>query len=272
MATTTRGRRADLRDFLTQRRAALRPQDVGLPATPRRRTPGLRREEVAVLAGVGVTWYTWLEQGRPIGVTTGVLDGVAAALRLDDAERAHLYHLAGHRPPPAAPDRDAGPPPELRAILDHWLPNPAYVVDRHWNYLAANRAADRVLGYDRRPRNCLEAFFTDPRVRARVPEPDACARGLVSAFRANAARYPEDREFDAIVAGLRADSPEFDALWRRHDVRGAPPRAKRLRHPTAGELRFTLTALNPAGRPDLRLLMMLPDEETAGRLARVLAG
>ena len=270
----TAGRRDDLSDFLRRHRAALRPADVGLPDTSRRRTPGLRREEVAVLAGVGVSWYTWLEQGRAIGVTTSVLDAIAAVLRLDDDECAYLYRLAGHNPPPPAPTPAGRTPDELRRIVDQWSPNPAYVVDRKWNYLAGNIAARRVLGYTERTRNCLVEFFTDAEFRSRVVDPGSCAQGIVAAFRAGAARYPDDPEFDRIVEELRAASPEFERIWRRHDVRHPTRRTKELRHPSAGELHFRCVALQPVEHPDLRLLLLVPEEEsgTAHRLHRLLAG
>ncbi|WP_282106548.1 MULTISPECIES: helix-turn-helix domain-containing protein [unclassified Crossiella] len=164
-----RDRHGELRDFLRSRRARLTPADVGLPATARRRTPGLRREEVAVLAGVGVTWYTWLEQGRDISVSAENLDAIAGALRLAEPERAHLYRLAGLNPPESAAGTAAADPAQQR-LLDGWLPNPSYLLDRHWNFLALNTAARRVFDYrPGRAHNCLITFFTSADCRVRWP-------------------------------------------------------------------------------------------------------
>src|SRR5262245_22949812 len=131
-------RRAELREFLRSRRARVSPEQAGLPDGGRRRTPGLRREEVAVLAAVGVSWYTWLEQGRDITVSAEVLDAISRVLLLDGAERAHLYRLAGLNPPAPQPAPARLAVPELQHVLDAWLPRPAYIRDRHWNFAALN--------------------------------------------------------------------------------------------------------------------------------------
>src|SRR3954470_20156988 len=133
-------RRDQLSDFLRTRRARLTPADVGMAAGGRRRTPGLRREEVAALAGVGVSWYTWLEQGRDITVSTAVLDAISTALRMSEPERIHLYMLSGLNPPPPGGHRGASVTPELLNLIDAWLPRPAMLQDRHWNLLAINDA------------------------------------------------------------------------------------------------------------------------------------
>src|SRR5215475_5792615 len=131
-------RRRELSAFLRSRRERLTPLQAGLPANGRRRTPGLRREEVAVLAGVGVSWYTWLEQGRDIKVSGDVLDAVARVLLLDDVERAHLYRLAGLNPPPRSSAPSVAASPELERLLAAWAPRPGYIRDRHWNFAAVN--------------------------------------------------------------------------------------------------------------------------------------
>ncbi|GAA3111760.1 helix-turn-helix transcriptional regulator [Nonomuraea salmonea] len=212
-------RREQLKEFLRARREALAPTDVGLPAAGRRRTPGLRREEVAVLAGVGVSWYTWLEQGRDIKVSGAVLDAVARALLLDEAERTHLYVLAGLNPPDPAGQPGAPVNDQLRAVLDAWMPNPAHVLDRHYGLVAMNDASRRVFGFDEDVSNCMVAFFTHPIYRGRFTAWDEFAPDMVADFRASAARYPDDPVFEEIAGGLRAVSPEFAALWARSDVR-----------------------------------------------------
>ncbi|WP_053205210.1 helix-turn-helix transcriptional regulator [Jiangella muralis] len=251
-------RRDQLRDFLRTRRARLTPGDVGLVAVGRRRTPGLRREEVAVLAGVGVSWYTWLEQGRDINVSAEVLDAIGRALRLSEPERAHLYLLAGLNPPPSGASRDTVVPPELRQLLDAWVPRPALLRDRYWNQLAVNDAARTMLGYDDTGHNCLVTFFTSARYRDLRVHWASVAPSVVAAFRADAARAPGDPEFARLVGDLSAVSAEFAELWARHDV-GVPIQAvKAVRHPEAGDLFFDLTTLAVTDRPHWYLELYHP--------------
>lgn len=269
----TRDRHAELRDFLRSRRARLSPAEVGLPETARRRTPGLRREEVAVLAGVGVSWYTWLEQGRDIGVSGEILDAVAGALRLSEPERAHLYRLAGLNPPEAPPAPIRVDPAHQR-LLDGWLPNPAYLMDRHWNFLALNSAAERVFGYHpHRVHNCLITFFTSADCRLRWADWTPVAADMVANFRAQSARYPGDERFAELAADLSSVSPEFAELWARHEVRERSQGSKRLCHPEVGELSFDYTVLALPDAPGHRLLLHLPTPgtPTAERLSQVLS-
>nr|WP_242001718.1 helix-turn-helix domain-containing protein [Kribbella steppae] len=153
-------RREELREFLRARRAAVSPGEVGLPDVGKRRTPGLRREEVASLAGVGVSWYTWLEQGRDINVSGEVLDAISKALRLSEPERSHLYLLAGLNPPVRSATVGAVTE-ELRRLVDAWSPRPAILRDQYWNLLAINDATRTVFGYDDTDHNCLISFFTN---------------------------------------------------------------------------------------------------------------
>ena len=256
--TPATGRREQLRDFLRTRRARLTPSDVGMPDGGRRRTPGLRREEVAVLAGVGVSWYTWLEQGRDIKVSGDVLDAIARALRLDRAEREHLYLLAGLNPPQAEAGPAAPITPELRRVLDAWSPRPAYVRDRYWNFVAINDAAREVFGYGDTDHNCLVTYFTNVRYRSMQPHWAAAAPSVVARFRADAALRPDDPEYGRIIAGLLAVSPEFAELWPRHDVSGSTQAVKGIRHPDAGELVFEGTLLPLADRPGCTLVLFNP--------------
>lgn len=231
--------RDELRDFLRTRRARLTPGDVGMPSAGTRRTPGLRREEVAVLAGVGVSWYTWLEQGRDINVSAEVLDAIARVLRLTEPERTHLYLLAGLNPP-RADGHAAEVTPELRRLLGTW-PHPALLRDRRWDLLAVNEPARTVFGLDG-DRNCLVAFFTNERYRDLHVNWSAVAPGVVAAFRADAVHA------DGVVADLAEASPEFAALWARHDV-AAPAQVMKSVRAAAGELSFDLTTLAVTDHP-----------------------
>lgn len=270
-----RHRRTELRDFLRTRRARLTPADVGLEASGRRRTPGLRREEVAVLAGVGVSWYTWLEQGREIRVSDQVLDAVARALRLDESERGHLYRLAGHNAPQLVPSPDGDKlKPALRHLLDAWSPNPAYLLDRHWDYLGLNDAAEVAFGFTAADTNCLRTFFLSRRYRERLRYWDESAPSVLAEYRADAARYADDDSFSALADELGAASGAFAELWERHDVRGRPQGIKEFDHPDVGYLAFEHTTLQLTDRPDLRLVLYTAQPQTAtpAKLAKLLAG
>ncbi|MEU2039985.1 helix-turn-helix transcriptional regulator [Nocardia niwae] len=254
-------RRVQLREFLRTRRARLTPTDVGLPTGGRRRTPGLRREEVALLAGVGVSWYTWLEQGRDITVSAEVLDAIGTALRLSGPERTHLYLLAGLNPPPGR-TRDTEVTPELRRLLDAWGARPAVLRDRYWNLLAVNEAARSVFGFGDADRNCLVSFFTNPRYRGMHVAWGAIAPAVVAAFRADAAHAPDDPEFGRVIGELSAASAEFDQLWARHDVDAAVQAVKAVRHPDAGDLLFDTTTLAVADHPGWFLVLYNPQPGT----------
>ncbi|MEV4250643.1 helix-turn-helix transcriptional regulator [Streptosporangium canum] len=258
----SQSRRDQLKEFLRAKREALRPADVGMPDAGRRRTPGLRREEVAVLAGVGVSWYTWLEQGRDIKVSGAVLDAVARALRLDEAERTHLYVLAGLNPPDPAGQPGAPVSGQLRGVLTAWMPNPAHVLDRHYNLVAMNDAARWVFGFDDDVRNCMAAFFTHPIYRGRFTAWQEFAPDMVADFRAGAARYPDDPVFGRIAEELCAASPEFAELWARPDVRSRSQGIKAITHPEAGDLVFEYSLLRLPDRADLNVVLHTPHPDT----------
>ncbi|WP_341351722.1 helix-turn-helix transcriptional regulator [Streptosporangium minutum] len=269
----SQSRRDQLKEFLRAKREALRPADVGMPDAGRRRTPGLRREKVAVLAGVGVSWYTWLEQGRDIKVSGAVLDAVARALRLDEAERAHLYVLAGLNPPDPAGQPGAPVSGQLRGVLTAWMPNPAHVLDRHYNLVAMNDAARWVFGFDDDVRNCMVAFFTHPIYRGRFTAWQEFAPDMVADFRASAARYPDDPVFGRIAEELCAASPEFAELWGRPDVRSRSQGTKAITHPEAGDLVFEYSLLRLPDRADLNVVLHTPhpDTDTEGKVASLVA-
>ncbi|MFI5938715.1 helix-turn-helix transcriptional regulator [Streptomyces uncialis] len=272
-AEARRRRSSEIRAFLRSRRSRLTPEEVGMPSGGGRRSPGLRREEVAVLAGVGVSWYTWLEQGRAINVSAGVLDAVARVLRLTPAEREHLYLLAGQNPP-QAPVGAGSVPPGLRRVIDSWLPRPAYVIDRHWNLIAVNRAARLVFGYGDGDHNCLVSFFVNVRHRSTQACREDAARAMAGQFRADAARYPDDPEFERMAAELCSVSPEFADVWAGHDIGSAAQGVKVIEHPGAGQLAFEYTTLPLPDLPGHRLLLYVPPPGTGteSRLASLLTG
>ncbi|WP_406449929.1 helix-turn-helix transcriptional regulator [Streptomyces sp. NBC_00876] len=258
-------RLGELREFLMSRRARVTPAEAGLPdGGARRRTPGLRREEVAVLAGVGVSWYQWLEQGRDITVSPQVLDSVARVLRLSSAERRHLYVLAGLNPPapevdPAHADMCEG----LQRLLDGWMPFPAHIMDAYWNIIIYNDAASMVMGMGPdRPQNCVIDFFTDPVHRVRNKGWHETAAQVVAQFRAACSDCPDDEGFRAIVAEAKERSPEFAELWARRDIAPGGQMRKQLTHPAVGTLAMEVTQLRIPARPDLVVVLHNPWPDT----------
>ncbi|GGK42410.1 transcriptional regulator [Nocardia camponoti] len=222
-----------------------------------------------MLAGVGVSWYTWLEQGRDITVSGEVLDAVARVLRLSEVERAHLYVLAGLNPPVSAGSA-VTVTAEIRAVIDGWDRGPAIVRDRYWNILALNATAENVFGCESgEPHNCLVTFFTNPRYRA-LPELWAdAAPGVVAAYRADAALVPDDSEFHRVAGELAALEPAFAELWDRHDVAAPAQAVNALRHPDLGDLYFDATTLTVADHPNWSVVLYnpKPGTDSAARLA-----
>lgn len=264
-------RRPELREFLMSRRARVSPAEAGLPdGGARRRTPGLRREEVAVLAGVGASWYQWLEQGRDISVSPQVLDSVARVLRLSNTERRHLYTLAGLNPPaPEVAPGDRDMCDGLRRLIDTWMPYPAHIMDPYYNCVLYNDAAAVVLGM--RPeitQNCILDFFTDPLYRGRSRTWERNARTVVAQFRASCAAAPDDEGFRELLDRLTRASTEFAELWRRRDIEDAGQIRKELDHPLVGLLAVESTAMKVPVRPDLTIVLHtpLPEANTAAKL------
>ncbi len=263
-------RRAELTDFLRSRRAQVSPEQAGIVSVGRRRTPGLRREEVAQLAGVGLSWYTWLEQGRDIKPSASVLDALAGVLRLDAGERAHLFHLARVELP--LPDRGYSdrPPPELVALVDELAPHPAYLLGPRTDVLAWNRGATAMLGTptaapDGRP-NMLWWLFTRPGPRS--AQHDETARNTLARFRAEHARRIGDEDFTALIEALETESAMFRELWPEHEVLAGQLGTKVIEHPELGRLRLRHLQSIPTEHPDLRLTQFTPvDEATRAALA-----
>jgi transcriptional regulator with XRE-family HTH domain len=248
--------------YLKDRRAKLDPAAFGFPLT-RRRTPGLRREEVAQRANVSATWYTWLEQGRGGAPSADVLDRIARALMLTDVEREHLFLLALGRPPGAQYQAAEGVTPRLQRVLDALALSPAYVKNASWDIIAWNSAAAAVLadyaalGVEQR--NSLRLVFCNPGVRAAMTNWESDARFVVAAFRADTARAGMAENVKALVDELCRLSPEFEAMWRDNDVRGTyGETAKYLRHPLAGLIALEYSAFAVDGRPDLSMVIYNP--------------
>ena len=250
-----------LGSYLRDRRAKLDPATLGFPLT-RRRTPGLRREEVAHRASVSATWYTWLEQGRGGAPSASVLERIARALMLTEVEREHLFLLALGRPPEVRYQLTEGVTPRLQRILDSLELSPAIVKTSTWDIIAWNRAASAVLAdYEALPvreRNILRLMFCDPRVRAAQPDWESVARFVVAAFRADAARAGAGANVQTLVDELARLSPEFDALWRDNDVRTYGEGSKYIRHPLAGLIGLEYSSFAVDGRPDLSVVIYTP--------------
>jgi transcriptional regulator with XRE-family HTH domain len=257
-------RRGELGKFLKARRARLSPEDFGMPAGSRRRTPGLRREEVALLAGVGVTWYTWLEQGRPINASVQVLDAVARTLRLDRAEREHLYRLAEAAPVRAGRSHTAVPD-ELGAIVDSLTPLPAVAMNTRFDVLSSNDAHKRLFrDWHSMPcihMNLLWCAITEPDSRAKFLNYDDEIRYLVARLRSSYGRYIGDPEWEEDITRLSRLSPDFCELWARHEVAEPQRRAPVFLHPQVGRLAFTSTEFAAPATPELRLLVYTPQDE-----------
>ncbi len=247
--------------YLKDRRAKLDPASFGLPLT-RRRTPGLRREEVAQRANVSATWYTWLEQGRGGAPSADVLDRISRAMMLTDAEREHLFLLGLGRPPEVRYHAPDGITPRLQRLLDTLEYSPAFIRTATWDVIAWNRAAAAVLtDYGMLPegqRNVLRMVFQDPRIRAAQSNWQAVARYIVASFRADVARAGAARNVQSLVDELCATSPEFAAMWRDNDVQSHGDGKKVLHHPIAGPLAMEFSAFAVDGRPDLNMVIYNP--------------
>jgi transcriptional regulator with XRE-family HTH domain len=262
-------RRAELAAFLRACRARLSPADAGLAegsASGRRRTPGLRREEVAQLSGVGVTWYTWLEQGRDISASVQVIDALARALLLTGDQHRHLRELAGLRPPesPPAPDDML---PRLQRLVDAVAPSPASVYDEHYDYLVWNQPYVRVrhdpctLPAGRR--NMLWMMFTDQENRARMVHWESAARAVLSQFRAAAGGHPDDERFAQLVAALTEASPQFRDWWADYPVRSFRPATIAVNHPQAGLIQLEMFQLRLVDQPGLVMVVQVPASNTS---------
>ncbi|GAB0107387.1 helix-turn-helix transcriptional regulator [Nocardia sp. JMUB6875] len=270
-------RHVQLGEFLRAQRARLQPADVGLvpygdPA--RRRTPGLRREEVAELSGVGVTWYTWLEQGREVAASRQVIDALARTLRLDPDQHRHLRFLAGLAEP-EDPDIDTDRA-RLQRLVDAVMPSPASIYDACFDYLVWNRAyvlvRDDPLDLPPERRNLIWMMFTENENRRRMTHWARAARAVVSQLRDALGRRPDDARLAALVAGLTVASPEFRRWWSEYPVRRFRPATIVVNHPGVGSIELEVFQLRPAEDPNLLMVIQAPATPVAAeRIAAVLA-
>jgi transcriptional regulator with XRE-family HTH domain len=262
--------------YLKDRRAKLDPAAFGL-APERRRTPGLRREEVAQRANISPTWYTWLEQGRGGAASADVLDRISRALMLTDVEREHLFLLGLGRPPEARYRKNDGVTPRLQRVLDALDPSPAVIRTAIWDVVAWNRAATVMLiDYGSLPpdqRNILRYIFLDPRARGAQYDWESVARFALGAFRVDAARAGAAAEVESLVEDLCRLSPEFRAMWRENDVSSGHHEAvKHIKHPVLGPLAFEYSAFAVDGRPDLSMVVYNPATPEDGERIKSLLG
>ncbi len=270
-------RRTELAAFLRARRERVSPEDVGLPIGARRRTSGLRREELAQLAGVGVTWYTWLEQGRPINVSVQVLDAVARTLRLDPTERAHLFRLAELPGAATSPGcDDCVLPAEVQQILD-LLPTPACVVTERFDLLAWNRlyAAifPKVTSAPSTERNTLLYIFTAPPCCTPVDNHEEHCAAMVAQLRAAYGKHVGDPAWTHFIRRLEAQSLAFAKAWAAHDVAQPGRVVKAFRHPGVGSITAASTSFAVQAFPGARMIVYTPADEPSGKaLARLAAG
>jgi transcriptional regulator with XRE-family HTH domain len=259
-------RRRELRDFLMAHRNAIAPASVGLAAGGRRRTAGLRREELATVAGVSATWYTWLEQGRDIKVSADTLGRIAVALRLTPTDTAYLFSLAlVAQPRPPAGDHATGWQQSFQPLLDAFR-GPAFIVDRAWDIAAFNRIADRIFRFAEHSsplgRNHVWRFFMDPKRRALYADSSVMAQVTVGILRASYARRVGDPRFEEVLRSLMVGSEEFRTLWAAQHTAPLTPERIRLLIPQCGEVTVSSTRLSVPGRDD-DLIVLLPPADTA---------
>ena len=267
-------RRHALADFLRKRREHISTNEVGLPSGVRRRTPGLRREEVAQLANIGTSWYLWLEQGRNVHPSAQVLESLAQALRLTLNERRHLFLLAGQPLPPRVAPVEEQVSPALQQVLSDLDPTPAYVMGRRWDFLAWNNAAERVFGIVQTEpphlRNLIWQLFTNPSKKAQYLDWEQTARGVLVEFHTASVRYPGDAGFEELIEDLKQASPEFCRWWSLHDAPRSMDGHKVMEHLSLGHLEFEHITLQIPSDPDVRVMIYTPNASTRVTLQRTL--
>ena len=270
-------RRQELSDFLRTRRARIAPGDVGLPAAQRRRTPGLRREEVAHLAGISVTWYTWLEQQRPIHVSAGALDNLARVLRLDSFERMQLFQLALRQPTIDSTSQRETVSPRLQRLIDHNATMPAFVMGRRWDALGWNLAARAFFfDFEQVPadeRNIVWLYFTSSVLRSSIIDWPTRARDVLARFRINYGFHAGDSDFVELVERLNLVSPEFAQWWSHYDILPLTERSVEYNHPLTGRMLVDAVTLLVSDNPEMRIVTFLPTDEanSINKMRKVIA-
>ncbi len=270
MTVESQVRRHELAAFLRSRRERITPDQVGLPISGRRRTPGLRREEVAQLAGVGVTWYTWLEQGRDINASEQVLEAISRTLRLDPHEHTHLFTLAGAPEQPLEKECKILTP-HIYTLMAKLEPFPICVRNARCDILAYNEAYNWLMGdVDSIPfeeRNTLIQCLTNPEWRRRLPDLDLNLPRVIAGFRASMAEHLAEPAWKNLVKRLRAESETFERMWKQHDVSNERISLKRYLHPDVGLLSFEFSYLYLGRRSEVVMATLTPaDDETAAKL------
>nr|BBH86485.1 transcriptional regulator [Thermosporothrix sp. COM3] len=266
-------RKAGLAEFLQSRRARLHPEQFHLPTYQRRRARGLRREEVAQLVGVGVSWYTWLEQGRDIQVSTQVLERLASILQLDDEERRHLFSLAQDSMPPMG--EVVSPDETTQRILDGFR-YPARLFDRRGNVVGWNECTRRVFGdypsFSERERNALWYHFVHPAARTLSADWEREARSCLAAFHVYYDRYPDDPWYNELIEELREKSPEFRAWWPEHEIALACGKFCALNHPEVGYLVLCPTTFPVPNLPGIQMVVYTPLDDAETKLQQLMIG
>lgn len=268
----------ELGDFLKTRRAKILPSQIGLASGMRRRTPGLRREEVALMAGISLTWYTWLEQGRPIHVSTSVIDSLSRVLLLDREERHHLYRLANQPLPADIPEARETISPALQHVLDNLTCCPSLITDQRWNVIAWNEASCTIFGdfnaMNVRDRNIVWAMFTDGKYKEMYVDWDRHAKRLVGRFRSTCGKYIEDSWLTQFIDELKTKSPEFDLWWSLHEIQSNSELYKQLNHPQVGRLDFEIINFDVADHSSLKMAVHvpMPGTDTAEKIQSLLSG
>ncbi len=267
----------ELGDFLKSRRAKILPSQVGLPEGIRRRTPGLRREEVALLSGIGLTWYTWIEQGRPIQISSQILESLARTLMLDRHETKHLYTLAQHTPPVGFPICNDPVNPMLQHVLDNLEFSPATILDVRFNIISWNRAAAKIVfdygKINASKRNLLRIMFTNEEYKKAMADWEFTAQAMLACFRTAYANFVGNPWIEDFINELKSESKEFDSWWSMHDIQKEEGVLKIINHPALGQLKFEFTSYAVLSDSNLKLsvLTAIPGSATEEKIKQFLS-
>jgi hypothetical protein len=266
----------ELGDFLKTRRAKILPSQVGLPEGTRRRTPGLRREEVSLLSGIGLTWYTWLEQGRPIQISSQVLESLARTFMLDRLETIHLYTLAKQAPPTSFPNYNDTVNPMLQHVIDNIEFSPATILDARWNVIAWNNAAAKIIfDYSKinvSDRNLMKIMFTNEDYKKIVADWESAAQLMIAKFRLTYGKLVEDPWTENLINELKSESIEFNSWWQMYNVKTEDEIIKTINHPSLEELKFEYTSYQVLSDTNLKLTILtsLPGSGTSEKVKQFL--